>query len=86
MSARAFELIVERLYTALLGSIDATNAMELLEPVAAGWGRRGAWESARWLGASRCGRRRGLLWGGTCKRWRVKRRSSRCRSRCSSSS
>ena len=56
MSARAFELIVECLYTALLGSIDATNAMELLEPVAAGWGRRGAvvvWESAEWYDTSR---------------------------------
>ena len=31
MSARAFELIVECLYTGELGSIDASNAMELLE-------------------------------------------------------
>jgi hypothetical protein len=31
MSARAFELIVECLYTGVLGSIDASNVMELLE-------------------------------------------------------
>ena len=31
MSARAFELIVDCLYTGVLGSIDASNVMELLE-------------------------------------------------------
>jgi N-acetylneuraminic acid mutarotase len=31
MSARTFELIIECLYTGVLGSIDASNAMELLE-------------------------------------------------------
>jgi hypothetical protein len=89
MSAHTFELIVECLYTGVLGSIDAMNVMELLEAskrlqvgVAEArcceWLKEHldassalvVWESAPRLFARRCRRRRGLWWGGICKRWR----------------
>ncbi len=101
MSARAFELIVEWACSVRSTPRTRWSCSRQASGCRSGLPRRSAangWRSTstlrrRWCGKARGGsaarwfrQRRGRCWGGIHKKWRGKRRSLLCRSRCWSSS